>query len=120
MNLAGTAAVPTLGMGGLKLNFPRADMLSALFVCNVTILVIKLVGNLYYLLLAMRIKTKKQAVVTFPVTSLRPLYSSKRGKKRKLIFEADIDSLKKVNEPDTIDEMVAEARLEYASGKLKT
>jgi len=68
----------------------------------------------------MRTKAKKQAVVTFPVTGIKPLYSSKRGNKRKLIFEADVDSLKKVNEPNTIDEMVAEARLEYASGKLKT
>jgi len=28
--------------------------------------------------------------------------------------------MKKVNDPNTIDEMVAEARLEYAMGKSKT
>ena len=58
------------------------------------------------------------AIISFPLTSLRPLYSSKRGKK--LVVEVDIDSMKKVNKPSTIDEMVAEAKLEYAMGKSKT
>lgn len=58
------------------------------------------------------------AAVSFPLTSLRPLYSSNRG--RKLVVEVDIKSMKKVNEPNTIDEMVAEAKLEYAMGKSKT
>lgn len=58
------------------------------------------------------------ATVTFPLTSLRPLYSSNRGKK--LVVEVDVKSMKKVNEPSTIDEMVAEAKLEYAMGKSKT
>lgn len=58
------------------------------------------------------------AVVTFPLTSLKPLYSSNRGKK--LVVEVDVKSMKKVNEPSTVDEMVAEAKLEYAMGKSKT
>ena len=58
------------------------------------------------------------ATVSFPLTSLRPLYSSDRG--RKLVVEIDVKSMKKVNDPNTIDEMVAEARLEYAMGKSKT
>ncbi|NCN58450.1 hypothetical protein COW99_03995 [Candidatus Roizmanbacteria bacterium CG22_combo_CG10-13_8_21_14_all_38_20] len=58
------------------------------------------------------------ATVSFPLTSLRPLYSSDRG--RKLVVEVDVKSMKKVNDPNTIDEMVAEARLEYAMGKSKT
>ena len=58
------------------------------------------------------------ATVSFPLTSLRPLYSSERG--RKLVVEVDVKSMKKVNDPNTIDEMVAEARLEYAMGKSKT
>lgn len=57
------------------------------------------------------------AVATFPLTSLRPLYSSNRGKK--LVVEVDVKSMKKVNEPGTIDEMVTEARLEYHTGKTK-
>lgn len=58
------------------------------------------------------------AIVSFPLTSLRPLYSSDRGKK--LVIEVDVKSMKKINEPNTIDEMVAEAKLEYAMGKSKT
>lgn len=58
------------------------------------------------------------AIVSFPLTSLKPLYSSDRGKK--LVIEVEVKSMKKVNEPNTIDEMVAEAKLEYAMGKSKT
>jgi len=61
--------------------------------------------------------TTKPATVYFPLTSIRPLYSSDRGKT--LVLEVDINSLKKVNEPNTIDEMVAEARLEYHAGQTK-
>ncbi len=68
--------------------------------------------------MSMRNKIKKPAAVSFPLTSLRPLYSSNGGKK--LVVEVDVKAMKKVNEPNTIDEMVAEARLEYALGKTKT
>ncbi len=67
----------------------------------------------------MPIKTKP-AAISFPLTSLKPLYMSNRGRKNTIVFEADVNALKKVNEPNTIDEMVAEARLEYALGKTKT
>lgn len=62
-------------------------------------------------------KTKKPALVTLPLTAFRYLYSPTRGKK--LVVEIDLNSLKKVNEPNTIDEMAAEARLEYYSGRTK-
>ena len=57
------------------------------------------------------------ATISFPLTSVRPLYSSHRG--RKLVVEVDVRSMKKVNEPSTIDDMVAEARLEYHTGKTR-
>ncbi|MFH1187349.1 MAG: hypothetical protein V1688_00645 [bacterium] len=60
----------------------------------------------------------KPAAISFPLTCLRPLYSSQQGKK--LVVEVDINSMKKINDPNTIDEMVAEARLEYALGKSET
>ena len=62
-------------------------------------------------------KTKKSAAISFPLSGLRPLYSSQKG--RKLVIEVDVKSMKKVNSPNTIDEMVAEARLEYALGQTK-
>ena len=57
------------------------------------------------------------ATISFPLTGLKPLYSINRGKK--LVLEVDISSMKKVNDPSTIDDMVAEARLEYHAGKTK-
>ncbi len=63
------------------------------------------------------INNKKPATVTLPLTAFKYLYSVATGKK--LVVDLDIDSLKKVNEPNTIDEMVAEARLEYFAGKTK-
>ena len=63
------------------------------------------------------IKTKKLAAISFPLAGLRPLYSSQKGKK--LAIEVDIKSMKRVNNPNTIDEMVAEARLDYAMGRTK-
>lgn len=57
------------------------------------------------------------AIISFPLSSLKPLYRSNRGKK--LVVEVDVSSMKKVNDPSTIDDMVAEARLEYFAGKTK-
>lgn len=64
-----------------------------------------------------RIKADKMARVTLPLTGLRPLYSSNRGKT--LVLEVDVNSMRKVNEPDTINEMLAEAKLEYYAGEAK-
>lgn len=64
----------------------------------------------------MRTKTKL-ATVALPLTAIKYLYTPTRGKK--LVVELDVNSLKKVNEPNTIDEMVADAKLEYYSGKTK-
>lgn len=61
--------------------------------------------------------TKNLATVNLPLTGLKPLYRSNQGKT--LVFEIELADLKRVNEPTTIDEMVAEARLEYFSGKTK-
>lgn len=59
----------------------------------------------------------RSATVNLPLTALKYLYSPARG--HKLVVELDIDSLKAANKPGTIDEMVAEAKLEYYSGKTK-
>lgn len=66
----------------------------------------------------MSIRTTKPAAVTLPLTALRCLYKTTRGKK--IVCEIDVSALKKLNEPNTIDEMVAEARLHRALGKTKS
>jgi len=60
---------------------------------------------------------KKPASVKLPLTALRCLYKTARGKK--IVCEIDVAQMKKLNEATTIDEMVAEARLERAVGKTK-
>lgn len=57
------------------------------------------------------------AAINIPLTALKCLYRNETGKK--VVCEIDVDSLREVNEPATIDEMVAEAQLEYFSGKTK-
>ncbi len=55
--------------------------------------------------------------VFLPLTKIKPLFRSKNGKK--LVVEVDVESIKLLNKPQTVDELVAEARLEYASGAMK-
>lgn len=63
-------------------------------------------------------QTTRLATVTLPLTSLKRLYKSASGKK--IVCEIDIAALKYVNKPNTLDKMMAEARLEYATGKTRT
>lgn len=64
----------------------------------------------------MHTKTK-QASMTVPLTALKCLYKTVRGEK--IVCEIDLSSLKKANQPDMIDEMIAEAKLEYSNGKTR-
>lgn len=59
----------------------------------------------------------KSAVVTIPLTAIKLLYRGQRNKK--IVCEIDFPSLQRVNESTTIDEMVAEAQLEYFTGKTR-
>lgn len=67
----------------------------------------------------MRTKTStKSATVNVPLTAVRYLY--KNVGSRTVVCEIDLSAFKKVNEPNTLDEMVAEARLERMLGKTKS
>ena len=59
----------------------------------------------------------KAAAITLPLTALKFLYSNTQ--EDKIVCEINVDALKKVNKPTTIDEMVAEAKLGYFTGKTK-
>lgn len=59
----------------------------------------------------------KPAIINLPLTALKCLYKSARGKK--IVCEIDLAALKNINESNTLDEMVAEARLEYFAGRTK-
>lgn len=63
-------------------------------------------------------KSTKQSTVALPLTAVKFLYKSRRS--RKVVCEIDFSALKEFNEPNTIDELVAEARLERVLGKTKS
>jgi len=52
-------------------------------------------------------------MIKFPLSALRNLSSSKRGT---IVVEISMDDVARVNEPETIDEIINEARLDYAAG----
>ncbi len=58
-----------------------------------------------------------QASVIIPLTAVRCLYRNDAN--TKVVCEIDVASLKGLNTSTTIDEMVAEAHLEYFAGKTK-
>ncbi len=59
----------------------------------------------------------EQATLTIPLTGLKFLYQNTRD--HKMVCEIDVAALKKVNEPRTIEDMIAEARMEYFGGKTR-
>jgi hypothetical protein len=62
------------------------------------------------------VKTKKtsEAMVTIPLSALRCLLQY--PKEGKILCEINTDSLKRANTADTVDEIINEARLDYALG----
>lgn len=66
-------------------------------------------------------KTKKrtqEALVNIPLSALRCIL--RYPKERKIVCEINTDDLKRLNEAETLDEMINEARLDYALGNYKT
>jgi nitrate reductase assembly molybdenum cofactor insertion protein NarJ len=67
------------------------------------------------------IKTKKrsrEAIVKIPLSSLRCIL--RYPKEKKMICEIMTKDIKRLNEAETLDEIVNEARLAYALGNYKT
>lgn len=62
----------------------------------------------------MREKIKQQAKVTIPLGAMRCISGYKKD--RKVICEIDMDELERVNDAETFDEIISQARLDYALG----
>ncbi|MBU4332675.1 hypothetical protein KKD19_05630 [Patescibacteria group bacterium] len=60
----------------------------------------------------------KQARVTIPLGAMRCI--SGYPKERKVICEINMDALEKVNDAETFDEIISQARLNYALGNYET
>ena len=66
-------------------------------------------------------KTQKrtdEAMVTLPLSALR--YLSRYPREKKIVVEISIGDIKRVNKAKTLDEIISEARLDYALGNYKT
>ena len=67
-----------------------------------------------------KIKPKKtrEAMVKFPLSALR--YLSGYPHEKKIIVEISTDQIKRYNEAKTFDEIINEARLDFALGNFTT
>ena len=62
-------------------------------------------------------KDTQIASVSLPLAALKFLYKS--NDEDKIVCEIDIESIKKANKISTIDNIIADAELEYFSGNTK-
>lgn len=56
-------------------------------------------------------------MIRIPLSAMR--FLSRDTKKRKMTFEISTKDLARVNKSSTLDEMIAEGKLEYAMGRTK-
>jgi len=67
------------------------------------------------------VKTRKgtdEAMVSLPLSALR--YLSRYPREKKIVVEISTDEIRRVNTAKTLDEIINEARLDYALGNFKT
>ena len=67
------------------------------------------------------LKTQKrtdEAMIKLPLSGLR--YLSAYPREKKIVIEISTDDIKRVNVSETLDEIINEARLDYALGNYKT
>ena len=63
-------------------------------------------------------RLRKETIVKVPLSALRCLF--RYPKEKKVICEIDIRALKKLNKSQNLDEIINEARIDYALGNYKT
>ncbi len=63
-------------------------------------------------------KQKKEAMVRVPLSAFRSL--SRYPREKKIVVEISTDDIARVNKAETLDEIINEARLEYATGDYTT
>lgn len=59
-----------------------------------------------------------EAIVKFPLSALR--YVSVSPKRNKITVEIAIEDIRRINTAKTLDEIINEARLDYATGNFTT
>ena len=63
-------------------------------------------------------KRTHEATINLPLSALR--YLSRYPREKKIILEISTDDIRRVNEAETFDEIINEARLDYALGNYTT
>ena len=63
-------------------------------------------------------KRTHEAMVNIPLSAFR--YLSKYPREKKIVVEIGIEDIKRVNSAETLDEIINEARLDYALGNYTT
>lgn len=63
------------------------------------------------------LKTRRTAMIRIPLGAMRFLSSD--SKKKKFTVEISTKDLAQINNPTTLNEMISEAKLEFAMGKTK-
>lgn len=63
-------------------------------------------------------KRTHEAMVNIPLSAFR--YLSRYPREKKIVVEIGIEDIKRVNSAETLDEIINEARLDYALGNFTT
>ncbi|MEK7083864.1 MAG: hypothetical protein AAB932_01380 [Patescibacteria group bacterium] len=63
-------------------------------------------------------KRTNEAMVKIPLSAFR--YLSRYPREKKIVVEIALDAIKRVNSAKTLDEIINDARLEYALGNYTT
>ena len=63
-------------------------------------------------------KKTEEAMVNIPLSALK--YLSRYPNEKKIIVEISTDDIRRVNRAETLDEIISEARLDYALGNYTT
>jgi hypothetical protein len=67
---------------------------------------------------AKKTKRTREAMVNVPLSAFR--YLSRYPREKKIVVEISLDEIKRVNNAETLDEIINEARLDYALGNYTT
>jgi len=64
------------------------------------------------------LKRTDEAMINIPLSAFR--YLSRYPREKKIVVEIALDEMRRVNSAETIDEIINEARLDYAVGNYTT
>lgn len=61
---------------------------------------------------------KPKNILSLPLSSFRLI--SRNQKNNRIIVEINLQALKKINEPETLDELISQSRFDFATGNFQS